>query len=78
MKDSHTGVLIFYFLYARTILKVRQIEPTGIQANFMAGNEAGRRRVAALCLPSLVSRISQVLRSYCLDTGLYGDMPFSR
>lgn len=44
----------------------------------MTGNEAGRRRVAALCLPNLVSRISQVLRGYCLDTALYGDMPFSR
>ncbi|KAG8859812.1 hypothetical protein FRB91_006695 [Serendipita sp. 411] len=40
--------------------------------------EVNRRRVAALCLQNLLSRVSQVLLSYCLDIELYGDMPFPR
>ncbi|KIM30394.1 hypothetical protein M408DRAFT_21910 [Serendipita vermifera MAFF 305830] len=41
-------------------------------------HEEKRRRVAALCLPQLLGRINQALLSYCLDTEIYGDMPFSR
>jgi hypothetical protein len=29
-------------------------------------------------MPQLLVRINQALLSYCLDTELYGDMPFSR
>ena len=44
----------------------------------MQGHEPKRRRVAALCMPQLLARVNQAILSCCLDTDLYGDMPFSR
>ncbi|PVG01204.1 hypothetical protein CPB86DRAFT_805390 [Serendipita vermifera] len=44
----------------------------------IADNENGRRRVAALCIPMLLSRMTQVLLSFCLDIELHGEMPLDR
>jgi hypothetical protein len=37
-----------------------------------------RKRLAVLCLPSLLDRCSMVLRSYLADQLLRGAMPFPR
>ncbi|SGY81478.1 BQ5605_C009g05501 [Microbotryum silenes-dioicae] len=37
-----------------------------------------RRRIAALCLPSLLNRCSAVLKTYIVDAPLRGRMPFPR
>ncbi|GAA5958007.1 hypothetical protein JCM3765_006230 [Sporobolomyces pararoseus] len=41
-------------------------------------HDSERRRVAALCLPSLLNRCAAVLRTYVADAPLRGKMPFPR
>ncbi|KAM0751477.1 hypothetical protein T439DRAFT_287566 [Meredithblackwellia eburnea MCA 4105] len=40
--------------------------------------ELARRRIAALCLPSLLNRCTAIIRTYVADAPLRGKMPFPR
>lgn len=45
---------------------------------FCSDHEPERRRIAALCLPLLLSRCSAVVKTYVADAPLRGKMPFPR
>ncbi|GAA6060857.1 hypothetical protein JCM10212_006237 [Sporobolomyces blumeae] len=42
------------------------------------GDERDRRRIAALCLPSLLNRCASTIKTYVADAPLRGKMPFPR
>jgi len=45
---------------------------------FLTDHETERRRIAALCLPSLINRCASTIKTYVADAPLRGKMPFPR